>query len=423
MSQIKIPLFFSFYTLIFLSFPKYGNLFQIISLSFILLQNVLTFISLKKTKPNTFKNSLNAFPLFLIVLVPLLSLINNLFNPELYYVEYSVLFLVIIFMIYIAVNTIDFQLILNSFIGAGIAITATVLVLGMNDLSHALSMNIDPEFGLLRFSPLGLHPNLVGHIFGGFAVAFFCCMLYGQKTLYKLFFALLVGVAFVFCIAASSRGGLIAASLGIVTVYAFAIWQDKTKRKYFLLFLLLAVLSLFFIHGIDKIISYLSSMLEFDTRDRGINSGLTGRTANWDKLLGTVFSSGRSVLLGNGLRSGGPEVLGYSIDNGYLNMLYETGLVLTTWFVILMIINTNKLRKSLLDTPNVLKAVALGLFVFILVESIVARYLLSIGNPISLFLVFCMLGLKNIFRSASTRRMVMQPAINQLTSQSYGHGN
>lgn len=423
MSQIKIPLFFSFYTLMFLAFPKYGNFLQMISLSFIILQNVLTLVSLKKNKTNTFKNSLNVFSVFLIVLVPLLSLTNNLLNPELYYVEYSILFFVVMFSIYIAINTIDFQLILNSFVCAGIAITATILVVSTNDLSQALSMNIDPKTGLSRFSPLGLHPNLVGHIFGGFAVTFFCCMLYGKKILHKIFFALLVGVSFVFCVAASSRGGLIASSLGIIMVYALAIWQDKTKRKYFLLFIFLVIISLFFSQGIDKIAGYLSSMLELNTSDRGVNSGLTGRANNWDKLLATIFSSIKSVLLGNGLRSGGPEVIGYAIDNGYLNMFYETGLVLTVFFVILMIINTNKLRKSLLDMPNAVKAVALGLFVFILFESIVARYLLSIGNPISLFLVFCMLGLKNIFRSISTRRMVAQPVIYQLNPQSCGPSN
>jgi len=244
-------------------------------------------------------------------------------------------------------------------------------------------------------------------------------MLYGQKILHKLFFAVLVGVAFLFCIAASSRGGLISASLGIVTVYAFAIWQDKTKRKYFLLFLLLVIFSLFFLHGIDKITGYLSSMLEFNSSDRGVNSGLTGRTDNWDKLLATIFSSIKAVLLGNGLRSGGVEVLGYAIDNGYLNMLYETGLVLTIFFVLSMIVNANKLRKSLLDVPNAIKAVALGLFVFILFESIVARYLLSIGNPVSLFLVFCMLGLRNIFKSTSAARVMAPPVLYQLSPQSY----
>jgi len=112
-------------------------------------------------------------------------------------------------------------------------------------------------------------------------------------------------------------------------------------------------------------------------------------------------------------------VLGYAIDNGYLNMLYETGLVLTIFFVLSMIVNANKLRKSLLDVPNAIKAVALGLFVFILFESIVARYLLSIGNPVSLFLVFCMLGLRNIFKSTSAARVMAPPVLYQLSPQSY----
>ncbi len=407
MSQIKIPLFLSFYTLIFLALPKYGNILQVISLSFIILQNVLTFISQKKSEINTFKNSLNIFIIFMIILVPLFSLINNLFNPELYYVEYSLLFFVVMFSIYITINTIDFQSILNSFVCAAIAITATVLMISINNLSQSLSMNIDPITGLSRFSPLGLHPNLVGHIFGGFAVTFFCCMLYGKKILHKIFFSLLVGISFIFCVAASSRGGLIAAILGIITVYSAAIWQDKTKLKYFLLFITILIITLFFINGPDKIIDYLSSILQINTSDRGINSGLTGRTDNWNKLLDTMFSSIGSVLLGNGLRSGSAETLGYDIDNGYLNMFYEIGIVLTVCFVGLMVINTRKLYKSLLDTPHSIKAVVLGLFVFILFESIVARYLLSVGNPISLFLVFCILGLRNIFRSTSVRKKNM----------------
>ena len=222
-----------------------------------------------------------------------------------------------------------------------------------------------------------------------------------------------------FCIAASSRGGFIASSLGVITIYAFAIWQDKTKRNYFFLFLVLAILSLFLFQGIDKIIGYMSSIMEFNTADRGVNSGLTGRTGGWDKLITTMTSSISSLLFGNGLRSGGPEVLGYAIDNGYLNMFYESGLAVTAIFVMFMIYNVNKLRKSLLKVPSIIKAVALGLFVFILFESIVARYLLSIGNPTSLFVVFCILGLKNIFRSVSGPQRMPQPDLYRFRPQSY----
>lgn len=116
MNQIKISLFLSFYTLLFLGIPKYGNVFQLISLSFILLQNILTLVGLSKNKVNTFGSSQTLFPILLVVFVPLLSLLNNFINPTMYYVEYSFLFLVVIVSIYFAVNTIDFQVIFNSFV-------------------------------------------------------------------------------------------------------------------------------------------------------------------------------------------------------------------------------------------------------------------------------------------------------------------
>lgn len=400
MNQIKISLFLSFYTLLFLGIPKYGNVFQLISLSFILLQNILTLVGLSKNKVNTFGSSQTLFPILLVVFVPLLSLLNNFINPTMYYVEYSFLFLVVIVSIYFAVNTIDFQVIFNSFVWAGIAITLTILATGMNELHQALSMNIDPETGLSRFSPLGLHPNLVGHIFGGLAVTFFCAMLYGKGFFVKVFFTTMIGISVLFCLAASSRGGLIAAVSGVVAIYSVAIWSDKMKRKYFFMFFSIFMLLMFFAGGPEKIIGQIASMLEINTSDRGIDSGLTGRIGNWAKLVSTVAATSGSLFIGNGLRSGGFEVLGYEIDNGYLNMLYESGLVIAAGFATLMIINANRLRVYLLRSPTMIKAVVFGLFIFILLESIVARYLLSIGNPISLFIIFCIFGLANICKSS-----------------------
>lgn len=417
MNQIRIPLFLSFYALIFLAVPKYGNAFQLLSLALIVIQNASTFIGLKRNKFNSFKNSLTFLTLFLIAIVPLQSLANNFFNFELYYVQYSILFFAATFSIYIAVNTIEFRVILNNFLCAAVAITLTILVTSSDLLLQTLAITYDPENGLSRFAPYGLHPNLVGHIFGGFAVMFFCFMLYGKKLLHKILFTALLLISFLYCIAASSRGGFLAALLGIVTVYAIAVWQDKVRRKHLILFILLAFIVLFFTKGADKVASYLSSIFEYGSSDRGVGSGLTGRTEHWDKLFHTVFSSVAFILFGNGLRTGSVEVLGYDIDNSYLNLLYEMGLASTLLFVMLIIANTNKLKRALLHTPDVLKATAVGLLVFILCESVVARYLLSIGNPLSLFVVYCMLGVKNILKSPSHASVSTQTHYHQASQQ------
>lgn len=417
MKQIRVPLFLSFFLLIFLAIPKYGNAFQLVSLALIVTQNIFTFISLRKSKFNTFGKNRTLLSILLIALIPLQSLINNFFNFEPYYVEYSVLFLVAAFSIYTVVNTVEFHIIFNSFRYAAIAITLTILLTSSGLLSQTLSITYDPVNGLDRFSPYGLHPNLVGHIFGGFAVMFFCSMLSGKNMTRKIFFAALMGVSMLYCVAASSRGGFFAAVLGIGAVCATVIWQDRVKRKYFMLFILLAILAFFATGAGVKMVSYLSSIFEFASNDRGMESGLTGRTANWGKLLHTVFSSVTFMLFGSGLRTGGVEVLGYDIDNSYLNLLYEIGLPSTAIFIMLLLATTNKLRKALLKTPDLLKAIALGLLVFTLCESVVARYLLSIGNPLSLFVLYCMLGAKNILKSPPGAVMVRPHAFHEMSLQ------
>lgn len=419
-NQIKVPLFLSFYLLLFLAVPSYGNAFQLVSLALIVMQNIATSLNTKSSRFGSFRSSMTLLSIFLIGIIPLQSLANNFFNFEFYYAEYSLLFFFAVFSIYFAVSTIEFRLIFNSFLYAAVAITLTVLLTKSGLLIETLSITYDPVNGLNRFGPFGLHPNLVGHIFGGFAVMFFCSMLYEQKLWRKAFFAGLVGISFLFCIAASSRGGFLAGMLGIAAVYSIAVWQDKVRRQYLLLFLLLAFFAIVATKGGDKLLAYLSSIFETGSGDRGVGSGLTGRTGNWDRLIHTVFSSVTFMLFGNGLRTGSSEVLGYDIDNSYLNLLYEMGLPCTTLFVMLVVGCTNKLRKGLLQAPDSLRAAAVGLFVFILCESVVARYLLSIGNPVSLFIVYCMLGFRNILKSAPAASTANRHGYAQVSEQYLG---
>ena len=88
-------------------------------------------------------------------------------------------------------------------------------------------------------------------------------------------------------------------------------------------------------------------------------------------------------------------------------------------FIMLLLATTNKLRKALLQKPDVIKAVAVGLLVFILCESVVARYLISIGNPISLFVLYCMLGARNILKSPPAAAAAMPPAYYVMPPQYY----
>jgi hypothetical protein len=418
--QIKIPLFLSFYLLLFLAIPGYGNAFQVMSLALIVMQNIATTLNARGNTSGSFKSNMSLLSIFLLGVIPLLSLANNFFNFEFYYVQYSILFFLAMLSIYFTVSTIEFRIIFNSFVYAAACITLTVLFTKSGLLRETLAISYDPVNGLNRFDPYNLHPNLVGHIFGGFAVAFFCTMLYEKRKLRKLFFLGLVGVSFLFCIAASSRGGFLAGVLGIASVYSVAIWQDKVKRQYLMLFLVLGFVAFIATKGGDKLVAYLSSIFETGTGDRGVGSGLTGRTENWDKLLHTVFSSVTFMLFGNGLRTGGSEVLGYDIDNSYLNLLYEIGLPCTTLLVMLIVGCTYRLHRSLVQAPDSVKAAVVGMLVFILCESMVARYLLSIGNPVSLFIVYGMLGFRRVLKSVPVQSVRSQPGSFQADGEYLG---
>ena len=174
--QIKIPLFLSFYLLLFLAIPGYGNAFQVMSLALIVMQNIATTLNARGNTSGSFKSNMSLLSIFLLGVIPLLSLANNFFNFEFYYVQYSILFFLAMLSIYFTVSTIEFRIIFNSFVYAAACITLTVLLTKTGLLRETLAISYDPVNGLNRFDPYNLHPNLVGHIFGGFAVAFFCTL-------------------------------------------------------------------------------------------------------------------------------------------------------------------------------------------------------------------------------------------------------
>jgi hypothetical protein len=409
MADIRLPLLLSFYLMVFLALPGAGQNFQMASLSLLVLQCVLLqlgklrwpFATGAAIPPGS---RLSPIGLLLIYLIPLESLLANIGGPDLYYAEYSLLFFVVTLAVLSITNDLDFRTVLNSFAGAGVAVLVTLLATSADELRFALSIHIDPAAGLTRYSPLGLHPNLLGHICGAFAVVYFCYFLHlGAQRLLRYINLLLAGVSLLICIATSSRGGTLSALVAIVFLQLLAIWNDRRLRRNFFLVLGLLVAALLSSGAWRTLQGYLSAMLAFDNAYRGVDSGLSGRTDNWQRLLDDWLGSPQSILIGNGLRTGSEELLGYNIDNGYLTMLYESGTVATTLFVLFLIVGLARLTLSIRQRPDLVKSAACGLFIFILLESAVARYLLSLGNPASLLVIYCMLGLKVILNTGADR--------------------
>ena len=136
----------------------------------------------------------------------------------------------------------------------------------------------------------------------------------------------------------------------------------------------------------------LDQVLSLSTPDRGLDSGMSGRVDMWHEAL-RVFSDG-TWLLGHGVRSSDAAYTYPMIDNSYLVILYDMGvvpLILIAWrFVsILLRVARNAFRAADKDFRGLY--IACGMFlVVLLVTSIVERSLFAVGNPFSLlaFLFF-----------------------------------
>lgn len=410
MNAPRPALVLSFYLQLFLALPGLGQGLQLLSLSLLLLQ--AAWLSARRPRPAGAAPS--PLALLLICLIPLQSLLVNVAAPDPYLAQYALLFLLVALAIHTILQHLPFRAVLDSCALAGVAIVSTLLALSAGELRQALSLHIDLAAGLTRYSPLGLHPNLVGHICGGYALLFFGYFLHWQaRTAARLACLLLGGVSLLLCVATSSRGGTLAACAAMATLLALAVRGDPRRRRRWLLGgAALAVLGALLLDW-SALLRYLGTMLAFDNDYRGLDSGLSGRTDNWRRLLAGWLGSPQAILAGHGLRSGSEELLGYNIDSGYLTLLYEQGLVSTVLLLAGMLAGLLQLFAGLRRQASLVGAVALGLLIFILLESVVARYLLSLGNPVSLLLLYCLIGLPSILRPDGARRAAGAPLWSQ----------
>ncbi|MGB8064569.1 MAG: O-antigen ligase family protein [Candidatus Sulfotelmatobacter sp.] len=250
-----------------------------------------------------------------------------------------------------------------------------------------------------RLIPLNFHPNLLALQLSGYLCVLIWKFISGgwpTKTL--------CGLAGLVCIAgillASSRGAIVGVAAGFVFVFGTVIAKSAKhlrKRTIKISLVVVTLLAAFFVlvSNMDSTrdaYAVLDQVLSLSTPDRGLDSGMSGRVDMWHEAL-RVFSDG-TWLLGHGVRSSDAAYTYPMIDNSYLVILYDMGvvpLILIAWrFVsILLRVARNAFRAADKDFRGLY--IACGMFlVVLLVTSIVERSLFAVGNPFSLlaFLFF-----------------------------------
>lgn len=325
--------------------------------------------------------------LALIMIVSLPPLISSLYRSSSYPLQYGVAIIAVLFATRILLSAFGLEgLLLCFFWGT----TLAMLIVVATTLPELLAAG-----GSSRYAPLYLDPNRTGLL----AVTAIPAQLWftTRGKLNKL--ALIAAIVCVWVVvAASSRGSigalLIGAAFATVLCLARRSWRSGfsiSRHK-----LLIGLASLCVLAGVaaaelsvvERAGDYLRTKLELDTRARGLDSGLTGRTRSWSVVLDVLPKT--SWLSGNGYRTT-DEDFHFSVDNGYLAGIYELGLwstmIIVSKYLLVVGFLSVLYLKSRSASAGCLLALAFTLVIF-LANAFVHRILFGSGDSASLVALF-----------------------------------
>jgi len=111
-------------------------------------------------------------------------------------------------------------------------------------------------------------------------------------------------------------------------------------------------------------------------------------------------------LIASGYRTGGEAQLGFSIDNGYLTLLFEVGLAGTLIIVSLYVRALTIALRECLNNRDERHYVGLGFsvfLIFVLTNNVVARYLFGMGNPVSILALIAIVASREDYNQREDR--------------------
>lgn len=277
---------------------------------------------------------------------------------------------------------------------AYVALLGTLLLVEPQALFASLAGNVEYGQGLIRYQPLGMHPNLSGLVYGGGALLFFQRYLAVHTRPRQLFALAMAGLCLCVLLAASARAGMLALSVTGLTGVTLIAWRGSRRARMGLALAVFAGVAVVLFKWTD-IKDYLSLILDVDSPTRGVESGATGRTDLWQAGIELVFSDGALAFTGRGIRSALPDIIGFPVESSYINLALEHGLFFGSLIALAFIVTAgHALQHGLQPGPARHQVFMAGLMlVFILAQSIFNRYLIGVGNPYSLWILVLVLQL------------------------------
>lgn len=308
-----------------------------------------------------------------------------------YSMTYGLLLIGVIAASRLIVMEIGIPNVMRAYSQAGLLTVAIVLFSGGRSL----------EAGSNRFQGgTDVHPNLVSFVLGGFL-----CVVMWRALEYKVRWkrrlaALLALLDFIFIFFTGSRG-----TLGAVLIAAIVLggrkamagrWVSRIRIKHWHVVLLTVgvplVVGYMAQHGrLGNLLDFFDTSLDLTSGQRGLKSGLSGRTSFWHVAF-FLLSERSRWLFGFGYRAG--DRLVGTIDNGYVQLLFESGLLAGS-----MILGSMMRVFALVwrasrpgeNTPwSRYYTTLCALMIVYFLNNISARYLFSIGSSFSLLIILLM---------------------------------
>lgn len=233
--------------------------------------------------------------------------------------------------------------------------------------------------------PFNSHPNLIAHNMAMFTILTIV-LAPAEKITGKIIFYVTAIFATLILLSTASRGGLVA--LAAALIIATMITHRK-NAKYLILILgslLLAciLVAIFKSEYIDRLVL----IMDLNSSQRGLSSGFSGRQELWSMIFSQFFTSNIPFFWGGGFRNEWLTNFISAVDNGYIVIIAETGFISLLIILFRLAFVFLRSAKRVTISPNTMDAAIVGLVAFILIESIVARYFLAIGNPTSFLILF-----------------------------------
>jgi hypothetical protein len=326
-----------------------------------------------------------------------------------YSVSYGLLFAVIFLCARLIVQEIGVPNVVRAYSQAGMVTVCAILLSGRHTLFDTTSGRFN--------AGTRAHPNLIGFILAGYFPVIVWRALEEKIRWRKRALTGLCMACFGIIFMTGSRGSLsavLAATAALLIRGMGSGWLQKLRvRHLHIIVVLLAIpLVVFFMLQHDRIgrmASFLNDFLSLSSSGRGLKSGLSGRTDIW-QIAFRILRTHNRWLFGFGYRAG-DRMVG-TIDNGYIQLLFESGLIAGSLIfgsmlrVFHLLWHASRPRENNAWTRYYMMLWCLMIVYFL--NNISARYLFSFGSPFSLCVLCLMAASRQELIGGGRHTRVMQ---------------